>query len=420
MPRIRELGIYDSALPPGPRNAISDVAGVTVGHFTLIAGTSDTGPAWQPGSGPFRTGVTLVLPHGGNLYQDKVVAAVHTINGFGKPHGFEQVRELGLLETPIALTGTLNVPRVADALISLAIEQNPHIGVGFPASGWGGYSSVNPLVGETSDGYLSDLQGRPIGLPEVRAALAAAAAEVAEGAVGAGTGTSCYGWKGGIGTASRVLAGGEDLTQRTRSTQRRRSSLRASRPLRPLREVSYTVGALVQTNMGRAEELTICGVPVGRWLRPPQAGSRGHGPGAREERSSPRTWNLEPGTFPQGSSIMIILATDAPLDSRGLGRLAARAAFGLARTGTPGHGGSGDFVIAFSTARNRVSRKKPGFYTTLYEQPLMDAFALAVVESVEEAIYNSLLMAHTVVGRQGHTRHALPADEVMRLVQRTF
>ena len=384
MPRIRELGIYDSALPPGPRNAISDVADVIVGHFTLHTGASETGPAWQPGNGPFRTGVTLVIPHGGNLYEDKVVAAVHTINGFGKPHGFEQVRELGLLETPIALTGTLNVPRVADALISLAIEQNPHIGAGFAESGWGGYASVNPLVGETSDGYLSDLQGRPLGLNEVRAALAAASADVAEGAVGAGTGTSCYGWKGGIGTASRVVE--EDLTPRSQSRPRREFSWRTSRSWR---EVSFTVGALVQTNMGRAEELVICGVPVGDYLRPPSEAA------------------------PQGSSIMIVLATDAPLDSRGLGRLAARAAFGLARTGTPGHGGSGDFVIAFSTAA-------PG--ATIHEQPLMDAFALAVVESVEEAIYNSLLMAHTVVGRQGHTRHALPADEVARLVRvhRTF
>ena len=409
MPRIRELGIYESALPPGPRNAISDVAGVTVGHFTLIAGTSDTGPAWRPGSGPFRTGVTLVLPHGGNLYEDKVVAAVHTINGFGKPHGFEQVRELGLLETPIALTGTLNVPRVADALISLAIEQNPHIGVGFAASGWRGHVSVNPLVGETSDGYLSDLQGRPIGLPEVRAALAAASADVAEGAVGAGTGTSCYGWKGGIGTASRVV---EELTLRRKDNEvpgargQGPGEMPSSLEPGPWPLAPYTVGALVQTNMGRAEELTIGGVPVGRYLRPPEEG-------AREEPSSPGTWPLEPGPSPQGSSIMIVLATDAPLDSRGLGRLAKRAAFGLARTGTPGHGGSGDFVIAFTTAA-------PG--ATIHEQPLMELFALAVVESVEEAIYNSLLMAHTVVGRHDHIRHALPADEVARLVRelRTF
>ena len=265
MPRIRELGIYESALPPGPRNAISDVAGVTVGHATLIAGEDAAGPDWQPGHGPYRTGVTLILPHGGNLYEEPVVAAVHTINGFGKPIGFEQVRELGLLETPIALTGTLNGPRVADALISLAIEQNPHIGVGFAETGWRGYASVNPVVGETNDGYLSDLQGRPIGLAEVRAALAAASAEVAEGCVGAGTGTSCYGWKGGIGTASRVLPTSEESHAKTQSSP-------SLANFASLREISspggYTVGALVQTNMGRAEELTIGGVAVGRWLRP--------------------------------------------------------------------------------------------------------------------------------------------------------
>ncbi|HRO24565.1 MAG TPA: P1 family peptidase, partial [Promineifilum sp.] len=208
MPRIREIITYESTLPTGARNAITDVAGVTVGHFTLVSGESDTAPDWRPGNGPFRTGVTIILPHDGKLYEEKVAAAVHTVNGFGKVAGFEQVRELGNLETPIALTGTMNVPRVADALMTIMAEQSPHIGVGFPETGWSGYSSVNPVVGETSDGYLSDLQALPIGLAEVRAALAAASAEVAEGAVGAGAGTSCYGWKGGIGTASRVLPAG--------------------------------------------------------------------------------------------------------------------------------------------------------------------------------------------------------------------
>ena len=382
MPRIRQIVAYDGALPPGPRNAISDVAGVTVGHYTLVAGEGAAGPAWRPGHGPFRTGVTLVLPHRRNLYAEKVIAAVHTINGFGKPMGFEQVRELGLLETPIALTGTLNVPRVADALLTLAIEANPHIGVGFPETGWRGYASANPLVGETSDGYLSDLQGRPVGLPEVRAALAAASAEVAEGAVGAGTGTSCYGWKGGIGTASRLL---------------------------PERAGGYTVGALVQTNMGRAAELTIRGVPVGQHLRPP----------AEDDRTQRADDEQAAGSPPLGGSIMIVLASDAPLDARGLGRLARRAALGLARTGSTGHGGSGDFVIAFSTANTvpdaGFARPNP-VAAFLHEQPLLDWLATAVVESVEEAIYNSLLMAQTVVGRHGHTRHALPAEEVAHLL----
>jgi len=394
MPRIRELGIYESALPPGPRNAISDVAGVTVGHYTLIAGEGVADPAWRPGNGPFRTGVTVIRPHGGNLYEEKVAAAVHTINGFGKVTGFEQVRELGVIETPIALTGTMNVPRVADALMTLAVEQSPHIGVGFPETGWRGYASINPVVGETSDGYLSDLQARPIGLAEVRAALAAASADVAEGAVGAGTGTSCYGWKGGIGTASRVL---------------------------PERAGGFTVGALVQSNFGRAEELVIGGVPVGRYLRPPIHEERRQTTDDRPRPTSDLSSVVRGLSSTPGGSIMMVLATDAPLDARGLGRLCRRAAFGLARTGSTCHGGSGDFVIAFSTTNRVVEtgflpRNPVSMTMTLHEQPLMDWFATAVVESVEEAIYNSLLMAETVVGRNGHVRYGLPADEVAKLI----
>lgn len=367
MPRIRELVEWDSRLPPSEQNAITDVAGVAVGQQSVVAGDG----RWRPGRGPFRTGVTLILPHQGNLYEEKVAAAVHTINGFGKVIGFEQVRELGNVETPIALTGTLNAPRVADALMTVAIEQNPHIGVGFEATGRQGYASVNPVVGETSDGYLSDLQGRPVGEAEVRAALASASGgAVAEGAVGAGTGTSCFGWKGGIGTASRVL---------------------------PQTKGAFTVGALVQSNYGRPEELTILGVPVGRHLTPPQqpAGAEGAG------------------------SIMIVLATDAPLDARQLGRLCRRAAFGLARTGSTCHGGSGDFVIAFSTAHRVPDRPQTLLVErpTVYEQPIMSAFSAAVIEAVEEAIYNSLLMARTVTGRDGHTRHALPAMEVLDLLK---
>lgn len=366
MPRIRELGIYESKLPPGPHNAITDVAGVAVGHYTLIAGEG----AWT-GNGPFRTGVTVIVPHEGNVFEEKVTAVTHTINGFGKVYGFEQVRELGTIETPIALTGTLNVPRVADALMTIAIEQNPHIGLGFAASGRQGYHSVNPVVGETSDGYLSDLQARPIGLAEVRAALAdAATGPVAEGVVGAGTGTSCFGWKGGIGSASRML---------------------------PQHAGGFTIGVLVQTNYGSPEELTICGVPVGQQVRPPK-------PEKRQE----------------DGSIMIVLATDAPLDTRQLGRLCQRAAFGLARTGSTCHGGSGDFVIAFSTANRTPDRPAElgGVRPYFREQPVMDLFSLAVIEAVEEAIYNSLFMAQTVVGRDGNTRYALPVDEVVAIVRR--
>jgi D-aminopeptidase len=336
---------------------------VAVGHFTLIEGEGE----WT-GHGPFRTGVTVILPHQGNLYEEKVVTAVHTINGFGKVAGFEQVRELGNIETPIALTSTLNVPRVADALMTIAIEQNPHIGLGFAATGRQGYASVNPVVGETSDGFLSDMQARPIGLVEVQAALdEASVGPVAEGVVGAGAGTSCYGWKGGIGTASRVL---------------------------PEQGHQYTIGALVQSNFGRPEELTIAGVPVGQHLQPPAPD------------------RLEDG------SIMIVLATDAPLNVRQLGRLCRRAAFGLARTGSTCHGGSGDFVIAFSTANRVLDRpeKLVVGQTAVYEQPIMNLFSLAVIEAVEEAIYNSLLMAHTVVGQDGNTRHSLPAEEVVKVM----
>jgi D-aminopeptidase len=314
----------------------------------------------------------VVLPHTGNLYEEKVPAAVHTINGFGKVAGFEQVRELGNIETPIALTGTLNVPRVADALMTLAIEQNPHIGLGFAESGRKGWASVNPVVGETSDGFLSDMQARPIGLAEVRAAVNnATTGLVAQGSVGAGTGTTCYGWKGGIGTASRVL---------------------------PADQGGFTVGALVQSNFGRPEELTIAGVPVGRYLHPPDYQPR-----------------------PAAGSIMMILATDAPLDSRQLGRLCHRAAFGLARTGSTLHGGSGDFVIAFSTAY-RILDRPDSLITSDHpalanEQAVIGVLGLAVIEAIEEAIYNSLLMARTITGRDGHIRYGLPAAGVAALVR---
>jgi D-aminopeptidase len=368
MPRIRELDVYQSVLATGPYNAITDVAGVAVGHHTLIEGEG----AWRPGQGPFRTGVTLILPHTGNLYEDKVSATVYTINGFGKVAGFEQVRELGQIETPVALTGTLNVPRVADALMTLAIEQNPYIGIGFAESGRKGYNSVNPVVGETSDAFLSDVHARPLGETAVRAALAAAGqAAVAEGVVGAGTGTSCYGWKGGIGASSRVL---------------------------PAAQGAFTVGVLVQTNFGSPPELTIAGVPVGRHLQPPGYQMlQDHG------------------------SIMVVLATDAPLDSRQLERLCRRATFGLARTGSTCHTGSGDFVIAFSTTYRipdrapDVIRQRP---TLANEQAVIQALGLAVIEAVEEAIYNSLLMAHTVSGRDGHVRYGLPVDEVVALLRR--
>jgi D-aminopeptidase len=362
MPRARELGFVDSELPPGPLNAITDVAGVHVGNATLIAGE---GPL-VPGQGPVRTGVTVILPHGGNLFREKAPAAVHTLNGFGKVLGFEQVRELGTLEAPIALTNTLNVGLVADALVQHAVQQSPEIGI---TTG-----SVNVVVGETNDGYLNDLQGRHVRAGHVVAALAAAArGPVPEGNVGAGTGTSALGWKGGLGSASRVL---------------------------PPAAGSYTLGALVQANFGRAAHLTVRGVPVGRRLRPAAQG-------AAQPESPP-------------GSVMIVLATDAPLDARQLGRLGPRAAAGLARVGSALDPGSGDFVIAFSTAYtvphapDQLAGMRP---VVLAEAEVLGALFLAVVECVEEAVLNALCAAETMTGRDGHVRQALPVDEVARLLR---
>lgn len=352
--RARQLGLTPGDLPTGPRNAITDVAGVRVGHTTLIDGD---GPL-VAGRGPVRTGVTVIVPHPGNVYRSKVRAAVYTLNGYGKACGFEQVRELGVIESPIALTNTLNVPRVADALIDYALAHNPDIGITT--------SSVNVIVGETNDGYLNDLQGRHVSQAHVLAALENASDTVAEGNVGAGTGTTCFGWKGGIGTASRVL---------------------------PIELGGFTLGALVQSNFGRAPDLVIDGVPVGRLLTP-------------ERYTNP----IERG------SIMIVLATDAPLSSRQLERVAKRSGAALARVGSHYGHGSGDFAIAFSTA-NPVAHEAATVTMTQTaladEGRVIEGLFRAAVESVEEAIVNSLCMAQTLVGRDGHVRYALPITDVL-------
>jgi len=359
-PRVREWGLSPGNLTPGASNGITDVTGVRVGHTTLTSGSGSL----SPGEGPVRTGVTVVLPHGDDPFLHKVRAAVHTINGYGKVCGFEQVRELGLIEAPIALTNTLNVGLVADALIQHVVRCNPAIGVTT--------SSVNVVVGETNDGYLNDLQGRHVRAEHVWAAIDAASPDaLREGAVGAGTGTSCFGWKGGIGTASRVL---------------------------PQEVGGFTVGALLQTNFGRPGQLTILGAPVGRHVRPPNDAERG---------------------CTDDGSVMIVLATDAPMTARQLSRLSRRAGVGLARTGSLHDHGSGDFVIGFSTAW-RVAHE-PG--AVVAEQPVladeargMPYLFSAVVESVEEAVLNALWQAETVVGRDGHVRHALPLGDVAPVV----
>jgi len=366
--RLLDLGVKIGDLPPGEKNAITDVGGVMVGQTTLIEGQGDL----QPGQGPVRTGVTVILPHGGNLFRDKVSAAVYTLNGFGKAFGFEQVRELGVIESPLALTNTLNVGLVADALVQYSIMQNPDIGINT--------GTVNVIVGETNDGYLNDIQGRHVHTGHVLVALEkASTGQVSEGSVGAGTGTVCFGWKGGIGTASRVL---------------------------PAAQGGFTLGALVQSNFGSSKDLLVRGVPIGRYLSPP-----------------PKITGVataQPGESDQGS-IMIILATDAPLDARQLERLCLRSAAGLARTGSIYGHGSGDFVIAFSTTRSFQHR--PDSLVQPQASLVDDARAMsglfaAVVESVEEAVLNSLCRADTMVGRDGHMAYGLPLDDLLQILGR--
>ncbi len=364
-PRARDLGIEVGVFRPGEFNAITDVEGVLVGHATLVRGDS------------IRTGVTAIRPHGGNLFLDRVPAAIHTANGFGKLLGVTQVRELGELETPVLLTCTLCVWKAADALVEWALD----------APGMQGVRSINPVVGETNDGGLNDIRARPVTAEDVRAALEGAApGPVEEGAVGAGTGTSAFGWKGGIGTSSRVL---------------------------PASLGGYTVGVLVQSNFGGI--LQILGAPVGRELGryafSAQVGGNGDGDAAdpgREENDEDQS---------QGS-IMMVVATDAPLSERNLERVARRAVMGLARTGSFAGNGSGDYVIGFSTAEG--VRRRPGEGVRTVEDLSnggMSALFQATVEATEEAIYNSLFRAVTVGSRWG-TREALPVEAVMEVLER--
>ncbi len=375
--QARKMGLIIGDLPTGIHNTITDVAGVMVGHTTLIEGE---GPL-RPGLGPVRTGVTVILPHADNLFREKVRAAVHTINGFGKPLGFEEVRELGVIEAPIALTNTLNVGLVADALIQHMLRSNPEIGIRT--------HSVNVVVGETNDGYLNDLQGRHVRAEHVWAALeGAAAGPVPGGNVGAGTGTTCFGWKGGIGTSSRVV---------------------------PREAGGWTVGALVQANFGDARDLRVLGRQVGN----PQLEAGAHGPpdGGAAKRGSTGQKEPPPGQAPDAGSVMIVLATDAPLSERQLGRLCVRAAAGLARLGSVYGHGSGDFVIAFTTAE-RIADPAPALTATRLvvadEASAMRWLFPAVADSVEEAVLNALCLAETMVGRDEHVRYALPVRELSR------
>lgn len=343
-PRARDLGVAPGRFPPGPLNAITDVGGVAVGHTTVIRGDR------------IRTGVTAILPHRGNLFQDKVAAGVFVGNAFGKLAGSTQVEELATLETPIVLTNTLAVGRAVDAVVGWTLAQPGNEQV----------RSVNAVVGETNDGTLNDIRARAVGEEDVIAAIEqASGGPVAEGAVGAGTGTICYGWKGGIGTSSRNVAIGDD---------------------------TFVIGILVQTNFGGT--LTIGGVPVGERLRPrPPAPDNGDG------------------------SCMIVVATDAPIDARDLERLAARAVFGLGRTGSSYSHGSGDFAIAFTTAPELRVRHGD---TTIRRRAILPSEAIsplfeAALEATEEAVYNSLLRAETMSGN-GRTIEAIPIDALRDLL----
>ncbi len=346
-PRARTLGLSFGVLPTGPLNLITDVQGVKVGHLTLIEGES------------LRTGITAVLPHGGNMFLEKVPGVVAVGNGFGKLAGSTQVNELGQIETPILLTNTLSVPQVADGLIDYMLS----------LPGLEDVRSINPLVAETNDGWLNDIRRRPFGPDHVRAAIEAAGEGRFEtGCVGAGTGTICFGFKGGIGSASRKLP--ESLG-------------------------GWTVGVLVQTNFGGV--LTINGVQVGKLL--------GKYPYREQVEKDP------------GGSIIMVVATDAPLTHRNLRRLADRALLGMARTGGYGSNGSGDYVIAFST--HAGCRIRSGG-ELLVERPVLDNNAmsplfLAAVEATEEAIIDSLFTATSTTGREGRVIEALPVDEVLDL-----
>lgn len=347
--RLRDYGIEIGVLKTGVNNAITDVEGVKVGHTTLIKGDS------------VRTGVTAILPHSGNLFQMKVPAAIYLGNGFGKLAGYSQVKELGNIETPIILTNTLSVPTASNALITYTLSNPENQNVG----------SVNSVVGETNDGYLNDIRGRHVSEEDVLNAITnAKSGKVEEGNVGAGTGTICFQYKGGIGTASRVI---------------------------PKSFGAYTVGVLVQTNFGGVFELN--GVPIAKALD-----------------NYPRSY-----TYDVDGSCMIIVMTDAPLSPRNLERLAKRAIMGLAKTGGIASNGSGDYVIAVSTAKeNLVPHQSKSLFQENKElkNDAMSPLFLATIEATEEAILNSLFAAESMAGRDGHEIKALPIEQVLEIMKR--
>jgi D-aminopeptidase len=355
---LRDLGIAVGRYEPGRLNAITDVAGVKVGHVTLIKGEGKL----APGKGPVRTGVTVIVPRD-DVWHKKVPAGAFVLNGTGEMTGLSWVAESGFLEYPIALTNTLNVPRVANGVMTWMIKQYPEIGITD--------DTLTPVVAECDDSRLNDSQGRHVSEEEVETALnTASSGAVMEGAVGAGTGMVSYGFKGGIGTSSRRLSDAEG---------------------------GYTLGVLVNANHGRREELVVNGIPVGK------------------------RYDLENHGAVSGSegSIIVVIATDAPLDARQLGRLAKRAALGLARTGSTARHGSGDFMLAFSTG-NTIPHypKDPTFSMTHLADTHLNSLFAATVEATEEAILNALTMATTMVGRDDHRVEAISLPRLTALLSR--
>jgi len=354
-PRARDAGVWFGEIPPGPRNMLTDVPGVKVGHCSIIRGS---GPL-KPGEGPVRTGVTAILPHDGSMYERPVKGTYFDFNGCGGLGGALQIREFGVIDTPIALTNTMSMGTVSEALIRYMVRQNPSAGITNDA--------IIPIVSECDDGHLNDLQGLHVREEHVLAAISSAGAEVHEGSVGAGTGMVCHDYKGGIGTSSRVVS---------TSTGK------------------YTLGTLVLSNYGDWNELRVDGVPVGSILGAPPTTRKEHG------------------------SIVMVVGTDAPVDSRQLQRVARRAVMGLAVTGSCSHNGSGDIVLAFSTANTAERFRKDDLVTDrLMRDVDLGPLFRAAVDSTAESIVNSLFRAETMEGRDGHIVHGLPVDQVLSVLR---
>lgn len=354
-PRAREAGVWFGELPTGRRNAITDIPGVRVGHSTIIRGSGKL----EPGKGPVRTGVTAILPHDGNLYRRPVKAAYFDFNGCGGLQGSLQIREFGLIDTPIVVTNTMSMGTAANAVIRYLLKQNPSAGID--------EDSIIPIVSECDDGYLNDSRGMHVTEEHVLAAIEGATQEVQEGAVGAGTGMTCYDYKGGIGTSSRIV---EVAGQR------------------------FTLGTLVVSNHGDWSELTIDGVRVGSLL-------------GRPEKKRP-----------EKGSIVMVVGTDAPVDSRQLGRIARRAVMGLALTGASSQDGSGDIVIAFSTANVHERFEEDSFVVDkLLRDRELNGLFRAVIDSTAESIINSLFKAETMEGRDGNVSMALPIDRTLDILR---